>query len=74
LPRGAVPGVTAIVVDRDGIRYEGGFGERALGAGTTMSPDTVGKIFSMIKALTGAAAMQLVERGALALDAPARDV
>lgn len=72
--QGAAPGVTAIVVDREGIRYEGGFGERQLGSGVAMTTDTVGKIFSMTKALTTTAAMQLVERSELSLDAPAGDV
>jgi methyl acetate hydrolase len=39
-----------------------------------MTMDTVGKIFSMTKAMTGVAAMQLVERGQLSLDAPAGKV
>ena len=69
--QGAAPGVTAIVVNREGIVYEGGFGERELGKGTAMTVDTVGKIFSMTKALTAAAAKQLVEKGLLELDAPA---
>ncbi len=72
--RGAVPGVVATVVDRDGVRYEGAAGERAAGGGTEMTFDTVGAIFSMTKALTGAAAMQLVEQGKLSLDDPASEV
>lgn len=72
--RGAVPGVVAVVVDRDGERYQGAAGERQLGSGVAMTPDTVGGIFSMTKAVTGAAAMQLVEQGRLDLDAPAGDV
>jgi methyl acetate hydrolase len=71
--RGAAPGVTAIVVDRAGDLYEGAFGERAIGSGVEMRLDTVAAIFSMTKAVTGAAAMQLVERGELDLDAPAGD-
>ena len=39
-----------------------------------MAPDTVGWIASMTKAITGAAAMQLVEQGRLDLDAPASEV
>jgi methyl acetate hydrolase len=39
-----------------------------------MTPDTVFWIASMTKAITAAAAMQLVERGALQLDTPAADV
>ena len=72
--RGDVPGVTAAVTHRDETIYEGAFGERELGSGLAMSPDTVVWIASMTKAITGTAAMQLVEQGKLALDDPARDV
>jgi CubicO group peptidase (beta-lactamase class C family) len=68
---GEVPGVIAIAAtDRDVI-YEGAFGKRALGQDASMTPDTVVWIASMTKAITGAAAMQLVERGKLQLDTPA---
>ena len=59
IERGAVAGVAAAVTGRDGLLYEGGFGERARGSGVAMTPDTVGMIASMTKAITGAAAMQL---------------
>ncbi len=71
---GDVPGVVAAATNRNETIYEGGFGERALGGATAMSPDTVVWIASMTKAITGMAAMQLVEQGKLALDAPASDV
>lgn len=71
---GAAAGVVAGATDRDGDLYLGGFGERVAGAGDEMTPDTVGWIASMTKALTGAAAMQLVEQGRLDLDAPASGV
>ncbi|HXT07696.1 MAG TPA: serine hydrolase domain-containing protein [Roseiarcus sp.] len=71
---GLVPGVVAMATDRDGIIYEGAFGERTLGGGEAMTVDTVGWIASMTKALTSVAAMQLVERGRLDLDAPAAKV
>ena len=70
--KGHVFGVAAAVTDRNGAVYEGAFGERSLGGGTPMTTDTVGWIASMTKAVTGAAVMQLVERGVLDLDAPAR--
>ena len=70
---GDVPGVVAAATDRDGTIYEGGFGERAIGSGVPMTTDTVGWIASMTKALTGTAAMQLVEQGRLELDRPAAD-
>lgn len=71
---GTVAGVAAAATDRNGTLYEGGFGERAIGGGVEMTPDTVCWIFSMTKALVGTAAMQLVERGKLDLDAPASEV
>jgi CubicO group peptidase (beta-lactamase class C family) len=72
--KGDVPGVTAAATDTKGATYEGGFGKRVLGEEADMTPDTVVWIASMTKAITGAAAMQLVERGKLALDAPAKSV
>ncbi len=72
--RGDVPGVVAVATDRKGQTYEGGFGKRVLGEAAEMTPDTVAWIASMTKALTGAAAMQQVERGKLGLDTPAKSV
>lgn len=70
--QGAVPGVVAMVTDRQHNLYEGAFGQRALGSDGAMTTDTVGWIASMTKAITGAACMQLVEQGRLALDSPAK--
>jgi CubicO group peptidase (beta-lactamase class C family) len=69
-----VPGVVAMAATDQGILYEGAFGTRELGKDAAMTPDTVVWIASMTKAITAAAAMQLVERGALQLDTPAADV
>lgn len=71
---GDVPGVIALATDRDGSIYEGAFGLRALGQSAPMTMDTVVWIASMTKAVTGLAAMQLVERGKLDLDGPAGKV
>ncbi len=71
---GAAAGVVAAATTASDTIYEAGFGERVLGEGTAMSPDTVGWIASMTKAITGTAAMQLVEQGKLDLDAPAGNV
>ncbi len=71
---GAVPGVTAAVGTREGLIYEAGFGQRALGQDAAMTADTVGWIASMTKAVTAACAMQLVEQGKLSLDGPIADV
>ena len=71
---GDVPGVVAAVTTREETIYEGAFGERVLGQGPAMTPDTVMWIASMTKPVTGVAAMQLVEQGRLSLDAPASKV
>ncbi|MFI4998958.1 MAG: serine hydrolase domain-containing protein [Reyranellales bacterium] len=63
---GDVPGVAAAAATDDGVIFEGAAG--------TLAPDSVVWIASMTKAITGAAAMQLVERGKLELDAPASAV
>lgn len=72
--KGDVPGVVAVATDAKGTTYEGGFGKRVLGQPAEMTPDTVVWIASMTKAITGAAAMQQVERGKLSLDDPAKAV
>src|ERR1700761_9417842 len=61
--KGDVPGVVAVATDAKGTTYEAGFGKRVLGESADMTPDTVVWIASMTKAVTGAAAMQQVERG-----------
>jgi methyl acetate hydrolase len=67
-----VPGVVAVATDRRGNVYEGAAGKRALGGDADMTPDSVFAIFSTTKAITGTAALQLVEEGKLDLDAPAK--
>jgi len=59
---------------RNGPVYQGAFGKRALPSGAAMTVDTLFWIASMTKAITSTAAMQLVERGKLALDRLIRDV
>jgi methyl acetate hydrolase len=71
---GEVPGVVAVAATDEGVVYQGAFGVRELMRDAAITPDTVGYIASMTKALTAAAAMQLVERGKLTLDGPAADV
>ena len=70
----AMPGIVATAANGAGVLYEGAFGTRELGKDAAMTPDTVVWIASMTKAITAAAAMQLVERGKLALDGPAAKV
>jgi methyl acetate hydrolase len=68
---GGVPGVVALVTDRHGLRHAGVAGVRTLGGPVPMTLDTVLSAFSLTKAITGAALMQLVEAGRVGLDAPA---
>lgn len=67
---GAVPGAVAIAATGNEVIYQGAFGRRDVSKDTTMTADSVFWIASMTKAITGAAAMQLVEQGKLSLDAP----
>ena len=62
--------MVAAAVAQDGILYEGAFGKRDLAKGTDMTLDSVFWIASMTKAITSAAAMQLVEQGKLQLEQP----
>src|SRR5918997_1800639 len=71
--RGEVPGVAAAAGGRAGTLYEGAFGRRGLDRPDPMTPDTVVWIASMTKAVTTVAALQQVEAGSLALDAPIGD-
>ena len=68
-----VPGVVAMVTDRNADIYQGARGVRHLGTGDPMTLDTVCAIFSTTKAVAGTAVLQCVEDGLLDLDAPASD-
>ena len=63
-----LPGIVALVGSHDGVLYEKAFGVRGSDDATPMTPDTEFSLFSMTKAVTSVAAMQLVEQGRLALD------
>lgn len=67
--QGVAPGLSGAVCGPDGVRA---FAAGARGAAdpAPMTPDTVFWIASCTKAITALAALQLVERGRLSLDAP----
>jgi methyl acetate hydrolase len=67
---GAVPCVAVAAALPDGEVITTAAGVRDAGSGVKMTPDSVVWIASMTKAVTSAAAMQLVEQGKLELDAP----
>jgi methyl acetate hydrolase len=65
-----IPGVVAVAASGSEVIYQGAFGKRDLSKQDAMTTDSVFWIASMTKAITSAAAMQLVEQGKLALDQP----
>ena len=65
-----IPGVVAVAARGSEVIYQGAFGKRDLSKPDSMTTDSVFWIASMTKAVTTAAAMQLVEQGKLSLDAP----
>jgi CubicO group peptidase (beta-lactamase class C family) len=65
-----ISGVVAMAANSKEVIYQGAFGKRDLSKDDAMTPDSVFWIASMTKAITAAAAMQLVEQGKLSLDAP----
>ncbi len=69
--RKEVPGVVALVTDRDKVLYRGAFGVADVSTGRPLAPDALFRIASMTKAITSVALMQLIEQGRLGLDDPA---
>ena len=66
-----VPGVVALVTNRDRVLYQGAFGVADVATGRPLSTDALFRIASMTKPVTSLALMQLVEQGKLGLDDPA---
>jgi len=69
-----LPGAVALVAGPEGTRYCRAFGTTDLGGTTPMREGSIFQIASMTKAIVSAAALQMVERGQLALDAPVADL
>src|ERR1700710_671545 len=65
-----IPGVVAMAASGNEVVYQGAFGKRGLSKDDAMTADSVFWIASMTKAVTAAAAMQLVEQGKLSLEGP----
>ena len=66
-----IPSAVAMVATADRVTYTGAFGKRDSASTEPLTADAIFRIASMTKAVTSAAAMQLVERGKLTLDEPA---
>lgn len=69
-----IPGLAAAAANADGVIFEGAAGRMSAQQSKPMVADAVFRIASMTKAITAAAAMQLVEQGRLALDQPAKEI
>ena len=73
LARSRVPGATVAVARGGSVCFELAFGHADVERDEPMTPASVGRSGSMGKTYTATAVMQLVERGALALDADVND-
>jgi methyl acetate hydrolase len=66
-----VPGVVALITDRERVLYQGAFGVADVATGRPLTSDALFRIASMTKPVTSVALMQLVEQGRLGLNDPA---
>jgi CubicO group peptidase (beta-lactamase class C family) len=66
--RGDTPGVAELVVDRQGILFEGAAGKADIGKNAGMRTNAIFNIASMTKPVTSVAIMMLMEQGKLKLD------
>lgn len=72
--KSGIVGTAAFVGDRQGVRFAAVHGLQDSVAAKPMQLDTMFQLASMTKAVVSVAAMQLVERGLLSLDAPIGDL
>jgi len=70
IDRRGIPAVAAMVARKDRVLYQAAFGTRDRESGTAVKPDSMFAIASMTKAITSAAALQLVEQGRMSLTEP----
>ncbi len=68
--RGDTPGVAELVVDRQGILFEGAAGKADIEKNVAMRTNAIFNIASMTKPVTSVAIMMLMEQGKLKLDDP----
>jgi CubicO group peptidase (beta-lactamase class C family) len=65
-----VPGMSVVVVERDGTVWTAGIGLADVATGRAVSPDTLFRVGSISKMFVGLAALKLVEEGRLDLQSP----
>jgi CubicO group peptidase (beta-lactamase class C family) len=66
-----VPGVVALITDREHVLYQGAFGVADVSTGRPLKTDALFRIASMTKPVTTVALMQLIEQDRIGLDDPA---
>src|SRR5260221_8905911 len=66
-----VPGVVALITNRERVLYQSAFGVADVATGRPLAADALFRIASMTKPVTSVALMQLVEQGRLGLEDPA---
>jgi CubicO group peptidase (beta-lactamase class C family) len=66
-----VPGVVALITDREHVLYQGAFGVADVSTGRPLKTDALFRIASMTKLVTTVALMQLIEQDRIGLDDPA---
>src|SRR3981189_3160685 len=71
--RKVVPGVVALITDRERVLYQSAFGVADVATGRPLTTDALFRIASMTKPVTSVALMQLVEQGRIGLDEPAEN-
>jgi methyl acetate hydrolase len=71
IERNDVPGVAALITNRERAVYQGAFGVADVATGRPLTSDALFRIASMTKPVTSVALMQLVEQGRLGLEDPA---
>lgn len=71
IERKDVPGVVALVTNRERVLYQGAFGVADVATNRPLTKDALFRIASMTKPVTSVALMQLVEQRRLGLDDPA---
>jgi CubicO group peptidase (beta-lactamase class C family) len=69
-----VPGMSAVIANRDGIVWTKGIGLADTASGRPATSDTLFRVGSISKTFVGLAALKLVEDGRLRLDAPVRSL
>ncbi len=68
--RGDTPGAVGLIVDGNGVLFQGAAGKLDLARGTPLGTDAIFNIASMTKPVTSVAIMMLMEQGKLSLDDP----